>query len=449
MNTEMNSRTDAAARDIDADEPRRAGEVHGWVDERFESVKTLFARMLQRDPTYSAQVCAYVNGDKIVDLWGGGLMDGPTGTGVFLAKKGAFATNLARLVDSGDLDLEQRVAYYWPEFAACGKDQITVSQMLSHQAGLLGEESMRLMDVPYDPRGMAAKLAAMSPLWRPGTAFGYHGRTIGPLMEELFRRVAGEDLQTHYEREVRAPRDIDFYIGFPESEDDRYEPILPSLPFEKALAERDKRGERVPGTAALSDDPGAGPVSADELAAAVGQCELGDSLGALSALGGGVIEPDNTPTPNHRHIRAAGVASTGGVGSARGLARLYAAAVTGLNDCSVSRIDEGNPRHDLSEPFLTPDTVKLMGTQQVFGMDRVLQNVMCFARVFQKPNGMFPFGSYQAIGHDGAGGALGFADPFYGLAFGYNVRRMNEPGGLDPKSVLLSACIRDILGGGR
>ena len=82
-------------------------------------------------------------------------------------------------------------------------------------------------------------------------------------------------------------------------------------------------------------------------------------------------------------------------------------------------------------------------------MDRVLQNVMCFARVFQKPNGMFPFGSYQAIGHDGAGGALGFADPFYGLAFGYNVRRMNEPGGLDPKSVLLSACIRDILGGGR
>ncbi|MDK6689971.1 hypothetical protein QP246_11105, partial [Aerococcus urinae] len=86
--------------------------------------------------------------------------------------------------------------------------------------------------------------------------------------------VAGEDLQTHYEREVRAPRDIDFYIGFPESEDDRYEPILPSLPFEKALAERDKRGERVPGTAALSDDPGAGPVSADELAAAVGQCEL-------------------------------------------------------------------------------------------------------------------------------------------------------------------------------
>lgn len=97
MNTEMNSRTDAAARDIDADEPRRAGEVHGWVDERFESVKTLFARMLQRDPTYSAQVCAYVNGDKIVDLWGGGLIGWADGYRVFLGNKRCFRTDLGAL----------------------------------------------------------------------------------------------------------------------------------------------------------------------------------------------------------------------------------------------------------------------------------------------------------------------------------------------------------------
>ena len=163
----------------------RARPARGAVAPGLEGVRELFDSFLEADPDYSAQVAAYVGGRLVVDLWGGPHHDADTLTGIFSASKGVSALMLARLVKDGDLDLEERVSHYWPEFATHGKERVTVRQLLSHQAGVVGVPGARIGE-RYDSRNIAAALAAMRPVWRPGSAFGYHGTAIGPLMEELY-----------------------------------------------------------------------------------------------------------------------------------------------------------------------------------------------------------------------------------------------------------------------
>lgn len=120
----------------------------------------------------------------------------------------------------------------------------------------------------------------------------------------------------------------------------------------------------------------------------------------------------------------------GGVGSARGLAGVYAAMVTGLNGAA---------------PALSPSTVARFAEQQCWGIDRILNQPMCFGVVFMKPQPRMPFASWRAIGHDGAGGAIGYADPTYDLAFGYITQPMCDPGGCDRRAVELSRTLRTCL----
>ena len=388
--------------------PAGPGQVAGTVAPGLEPVRELMAEMAAQDPDYSAQPSAYVGGQQVVDLWAGPHQGADTLTGVFSCTKGVSALTLARLVEAGELDLEAPVARYWPEFAAAGKESVTVTQLLSHQAGVVGVPGARI-STRYDSREIAAGLAAMRPLWRPGRAFGYHGTAIGPLMEELYRRVGGEELQEAYAREVRQRYGIDFYVGLPEDLEPRYAPVLPPL-------------EEGPVTSQDVGEPHGSLAPAERVA---------DDLGSVVFFGAGPMDPDGVIEPNLRHLRAAGIASIGGVGSARGLARVYAAAVTGV---------------DGQAPFLGEETVAIMGTEQCFGPDRVLGGIEAsYGVVMQKPHHTAPFASWRAIGHDGAAGSLGYADPTYGLAFGYVRRRMAVPGGLDPRAVRLSARLRSLL----
>lgn len=390
-----------------------AGAVGGSVEPGLEAVHDLLAEFAAEDPDYSAQLAAYVRGRRVVDLWAGPHQGPNTITGLFSATKGVSALTLARLIDAGELDLEMTVAHYWPEFAAHGKAEVTVAQLLSHQAGVVGVPGMRISE-RYDSREVASALAAMRPLWRPGRAFGYHGTAIGPLMEELFRRVGGEELQRHYAREVRDAYGVDFFIGLPDDVEPRYAPVLPPLPGPSGRT--GPIGSEDIETS--GDSPGNVPV-------------VFDDLGSVTFFGAGPMDPDGVIEPNLRHLRAAGVASIGGVGSARGLARAYAAAVTGV---------------DGREPFLSPRTVAALGVEQCYGPDRVLGGIEAsYAVVFQKPNRRAPYASWRAIGHDGAAGSLGYADPTYDLAFGYVRRRMAVPGGLDRRAVRLSALLRSLL----
>jgi CubicO group peptidase (beta-lactamase class C family) len=130
-------------------------------------------------------------------------------------------------------------------------------------------------------------------------------------------------------------------------------------------------------------------------------------------------------SPNRREVRAVGPAAVGGIGSAWGLAQVYAAAI-GLT----------------GDALMDSDTLARMAQQQVWGFDRVLNFPTAFGVVFMKPHPGCDFGSYQTFGHDGAGGALGYADPLYGISFGYIPLQMQLPGGADARAIHLSQTVR-------
>lgn len=369
----------------------------GSVAPGFEPVRDMLDSYLTGDADFSAQLAIYQHGELVVDLVGGPHMDADSLTGVFSATKGAGAMTVATLVESGELDLDAPVSRYWPEFAQHGKDKVLVRQLLSHQAGLLGIDEGFTLDDYVHSDVAAAKLAAQRPLWEPGTAFGYHGLTVGVFMEELVRRITGRRLHDIYEQEIRAPRDIDFFLGLAEADDHRYRDVLPMQPTAAQAAEQ---------------EAGAGAP---------------DSLRMLMF---NAVERAPQPqradiSANFRAVRATGPSAFGGVASARGLARLYAAG-TGM----------------LGNPFLSAETNLRMSQQQSWGIDRCFSDEHCFGTVYMRPTNRVPFGSYRAFGHDGAGGALGFADPLHDLAFGYVPARMAFPGGVDPKAVHLSMIAR-------
>jgi CubicO group peptidase (beta-lactamase class C family) len=343
---------------------------HGFVAPGYGSVLDMFESFLGEDPQYSAQLAAYKDGVQVVGLTGGPGMTPESVTGAYSCSKGVAAMVIGLLVQDGLLDLDQTVAHYWPEFGEHGKDRLLVREALSHQAGLMGIEGGFGLDEFTTPAA-AARLAAAAPAWQPGRQFGYHALTIGIIMEELCRRTAGEELQEVYERRIRAPFGVDFFLGLPDGQEPRYRDVL---------------------YASEPDQPWLDPLSLDGL----------NSNAPVSTI---------MELPNIREVRAAGMSAAGGVGTAEGLARLYAAATTGTQG---------------GIPFLNAGTVDLMSREQVWGLDRSSGLDNAFAVVFMKPHPSRNFGSHRAFGHEGASAALGFADPAYGLAFGYIPQRQED-----------------------
>jgi CubicO group peptidase (beta-lactamase class C family) len=342
----------------------------GFAAPEYQGVRAHFDSFLGDDPEYSAQLAVYQSGNKVLDLSGGPHLASDSITGAYSCSKGVAAFVIGLLVQDGILDLDLTVAHYWPEFAAEGKAAITVRQALSHRAGLLGLEGGFALS-EFTTADAAVRLAAAAPLWRPGATFGYHALTIGIIMEELCRRVAGSTLQELYDARIRVPFGVDFFLGLPEDQEPRYRDVL---------------------------------YDADIL-----QPWL-DPLG-LEGLNGNAAISTVMELPNHRVIRQYGMSGAGGVGSADGLARLYAAATTGV---------------DGGDAFLAADTVRTMSEEQVWGLDRASGLDNAFAIVFMKPHPSRNFGSHRAFGHEGANAALGFADPAYDLAYGYIPGRQEE-----------------------
>lgn len=346
----------------------------GWrLRDELMPVAEAFAAQLAADPGYSAQVAAFVDGAQVLDLWGGPGLEEDSLVCLFSVSKGLMGICFGMLVERGLLELDRSVSSYWPEFAAAGKAEVTVRQLLSHQAGLpevVGGLSWH--ELADDRRG-AARLAAQRPLWRPGTAWGYHALTIGVLGNELFRRILGESIPQFYEREVRAPRDADVYLGLPEPLEVRVAPVIvPEI--------------------VLPDGP---PQIVDE----IGRTLLGD--------------PGLAHFANSRESHAIGMPAAGAVGSARGIASVYAAVGS----------DIGGGR------LLSDDTISRFGQIHSAGSDIASGAPGRFGVLFQKPWHGRPFASHRAIGHDGAAGSLGFYDPDSRLAFGFASNRPAPEGG--------------------
>ncbi|MFF2957757.1 serine hydrolase domain-containing protein [Streptomyces sp. NPDC057963] len=372
--------------------------VHGTVAAGFEGVREEFAAVLAEGTDEpGAQLAARLDGRPVVDLWAGDGIGGDSLPAVFSCTKGAAHLVVALLVQDGVLGLDRTVASYWPEFAAGGKDALTLRELLGHRSGVIGVEGGIPDEVLADDRALAALLAERTPFWEPGTAYGYHGTVIGALTGEVVRRATGRSIQELYEERIRAPYGLDFYLGQPEELEPRYVAIRPMAPTPEQEA----------ALAAHPDDP--------------------KSLQAISF---------NRPTDfiawiNTPSVRALGSASVGGVGSARGLAGMYAAAISEV---------------DGRAPLLKPETREVFARLGLAGVDLVTAEADHFGLGFERPQIRYPSLGEGAFGHCGAAGAQAFADPASGVAYGYTRRRYAFPGGAAPENERLVAAVLEAAG---
>jgi len=211
--------------------------VHGWCDPRFERVRDVLAQNLVSGADHGACFAATLNGEPVVDIWGGwadaaGTVPWAQDTiiNVYSTTKTMCALTALWLADQGALDFGQRVAHYWPAFAAAGKQDVTVAQLMSHSAGLSGFAEPMQTDDLYDGDLCCDRLADQAPYWAPGTAPGYHAITQGFLVGEVVRRITGDTLGTVFARELAGPLGADFHIGLDAAHDGRVAELIPPPP---------------------------------------------------------------------------------------------------------------------------------------------------------------------------------------------------------------------------
>ena len=285
--------------------PKNFG-IEGFAHEAFEPVREAFIDNFAIRGEFGGACCIYQHGEKVVDLWGG-VRDrrtrdpwrADTLVVVHSATKGLAAMTLALAHSRGWLDYDERIAAYWPEFAQSGKEDITVRQLLAHQAGLFGFDEKVDRDVVADLDRLAAVMAHQRPSWAPGERQAYHAITLGFYEGELLRRIdpGHRSLGRFFAEEIAAPLKLDFYIGLPASvPETRLAPLEPPTVWHRLTA--------LP--------------PALTLAAMNPRSVLHRSLVANPGTGFYVNE-------RHTVVRELEVPSGGGVGSARAIAAAYGA----------------------------------------------------------------------------------------------------------------------------
>jgi CubicO group peptidase (beta-lactamase class C family) len=206
----------------------------GTCSARFDPLRDLFVAKLESGEDLGASLAVNIDGEMVVDLWGGWADEARTMpwnentiTCVFSTTKTMTSLAALVLVDRGELDLDANVAAYWPEFAARGKGGIKVRQLLTHTSGVSGWDQPVTIDDVYDWDKSTAMLAAQAPWWEPGTGSGYHALTYGHLIGEVIRRITGQRLGEFFAAQIAGPLGADFHIGLPASEFHRVAKLVP------------------------------------------------------------------------------------------------------------------------------------------------------------------------------------------------------------------------------
>ena len=354
-----------------------------------ERLAELFDENFGRFGELGAAVSVWRHGKSIVELHGGfrdAKREQPWNADTIVlfwsATKALGSACLLHALQERRVGLEHRVAEFWPEFAQAGKNEITLAQLLSHQAGLCAlDASVDVLDYP----AIIAALEKQAPLWSPGTAHGYHARTFGFLLDELVRRLAGITLSEYWRTTFAVPLDLDIWIGLPHSEQDRVATIYAAKAGGTASPAEFYRDLATPGT--LARKAFTSP----------------RGLHAVSDMN----RPENRARP---------FVSFGGIGGATSLAKFYAMLANG------GQLD--------GQRVFTPETIAQMTTTLASGVDRVFQIPTAFSAGFMKDppdTSRRLFGpSPLAFGHPGAGGSHAYADPENGISFAYVMNQMEQ-----------------------
>ena len=398
--------------------------VRGYVADGFEDVRDEFRANFERRREIGAAAAAYVDGEKVVDLWGGWAnprkrvrWEEDTLVLVYSTSKGLAAMTLAVAHSRGWLDYDERVAHYWPEFAQNGKAGVTVRQLLGHQAGLPVVDERLDLETLRDFDRLADALARQRPAWPPGTRHGYHGLSIGWYEGELIRRVDPQrrTLGRFFAEEVAAPLGLEIYFGLPETvEPERVARIQRAR---SPLELLELRNLPRPMLAAFANPR---------------------SLTTRAFMNPRVWSPADLDGRDYRTVESPG---SSGIGQVRDIARAYSALATGGTEMGVSP----ETMAELTAPASPPSK----GWH-----DEVLKVPTAFSLGYVKPSGLFRFGSSErAFGHPGAGGSFAFADPDRRVSFAYAMNRMGMHLNNDPRELALREalyrCLRRLGRAGR
>ena len=373
-------------------------QIHGYCDDRFATVRDAFEANFADYDELGAAVTVLVDGKPVADLWGGWAdrartrpWERDTVVNVWSTTKGPTALCAHVLADRGLLDLDAPVAAYWPEFAAAGKESVRVRHLLSHRSGVSGLREPHTLAALYDWEATTAALAATEPWWEPGTVSGYHAISYGFLVGEVVRRITGLMPGEFLRKEITGPLGIDFAIGFPAAEEGRVAELVQSRAAASAQAALFAR--MTPLAVASLLNPGTGRAVA------------------------------NTP-----EWRAAEIPAANGHGTARAVASLFGI-VAGRGSLDGHRV-------------LSAEAAERIREGQGSCRDLVLGDG--FAHDTELGLGLWlsgPNASYgpnpRAVGHDGAGGSCGLADPEAGVALGYVMNRMGPRLADDPRKMAL------------
>jgi CubicO group peptidase (beta-lactamase class C family) len=219
-------------------------EIQGTCNNRFKGVSDVLAANLDRGVDVGASVAVTVDGELVVDIWGGYAdedqsrpWERDTITNVWSTTKTMTALSALILADQGELDLNRAVSDYWPEFGAAGKRNVVLLRhLLGHTAGLPGWSAPMTTEDLYDWEKATSLLAAQEPWWEPGTASGYHAVTQGYLVGEVIRRVIGQTVGTFFREQVAGPLGADFHIGLDPGDFARIANVIPPPPMGEEAA---------------------------------------------------------------------------------------------------------------------------------------------------------------------------------------------------------------------
>jgi CubicO group peptidase (beta-lactamase class C family) len=376
-----------------------------------QRLKPLFQENFEKFGELGAAVSVWQNGRPIIDLYGGfrdAHRENPwtsdTLVLVWSATKGIGSACVLHVLQQHNINLDRRVAEFWPAFSQGSKERITLAQLLSHQAGLCALDQ-RVDVLDYDAAIRA--LEAQKPLWPPGTAHGYHARTFGFLLDELVRRIAGKPLSEYWQENFARPLNLDFWIGLPKKQNSRVATMYAA-----------RSGKPPEPKQFYADLVRPGTLARKTFTSPYG-------LNAISQM-------------NSVEIRQQPIVSFGGIGSASALAKFYSMLANG------GKAD--------GQTFFSGETLKWMKTTLSDGVDRVFQMPTAFSAGFMKdttklqgtavsspPNSEGRIGnrpslvtsrlfdpSRTSFGHPGAGGSHAFADPEYKIAFAYVMNQMEQ-----------------------
>jgi len=195
-------------------------EIHGVCAEEFRKVQETLSASLDSGGDIGASAAVFVDGEPVVDIWGGHVDEARTRpwerdtiVNMFSTTKTMTALCALLLADRGELDFDAPVAKYWPEFAEAGKERVQVRHLLSHSDGLAGWNEKLVLEDLFDLEKITTLLARQAPWWAPGTASGYHPISFGPLIGEVIRRITGRSLGTFFAEEIAKPLGADCHIG--------------------------------------------------------------------------------------------------------------------------------------------------------------------------------------------------------------------------------------------